>query len=153
MIPTEQLAARDELVDLRISAFAKRPRVQSAFAIRCENWPDFKDLQAVNELQLEWLPFRLTHEDAARFEPQFVLLDARSDETAGIDPWLLLDDSAKFSDEAAKYLSGPQSDPAAFFAAMGIIQGDGHCRRISAIVIFHHERIPFRNGTALLSNH
>jgi hypothetical protein len=117
IIPTQQLTARHELVDLRIGAFAKRPRIQSAFAIRCERLPNFKDPTIVRELKLEWLPFRLTHEDTARFEPRFELLDARSDELAGLI-WLLLDHAAKFSDEAAAYLS-QRLDPAPFFAVMG----------------------------------
>ena len=118
MTRREELAARDELVDLRISAFAKRPRVQSAFAIRCENWPDFKDLQAVNELQLEWLPFRLTHEDAARFEPQFELLDARSDETAGTDSGCC-SMIPRSSAMRRPSICPAASIPAAFFVVMG----------------------------------
>jgi hypothetical protein len=117
IIPTRQLVERGELMDLRIGNFAKRPRLQSAFAIRCEKYPDMKGAKAISALKLDWLPFRLTHEDAARFEPDFALLDARTDELAGLI-WLLIDSAGKFNNEAAKYLS-ERIDPAPVVSIRG----------------------------------
>ncbi len=126
IIPTRQLVEQGELVDLRIGNFAKRPRLQSAFAIRCGKYADLKDAKVISALNLDWLPFRLTHEDAARFEPNFTLLDARADELAGLI-WLIIDSAGKFNNEAAKYLSG-RIDPAPVVAVRG---SDGKDRLIA----------------------
>jgi hypothetical protein len=67
---------------------------------------NLKASSVIKALHLEWLPFRLTDEDAARFEPGFELLDARSDELAGL-LWLLLGAGAKFSDSAASKQDEP----------------------------------------------
>jgi hypothetical protein len=116
VIPTKHLLSRGELVDLRGSALAKRPRLQSAFTINCTEYPDLKSPEAIQALELEWLPFRLTQRDASLFEPEFELLDARSDEVAGL-LWLLLDAVGKFSDAAASLLA-QRIDPASFFMTM-----------------------------------
>ena len=100
----------------------------------------------MRQLQLEWLPFRLTHEDAARFEPQFELLDARSDEVAGLI-WLLLDGAAKFSDEAARFLSD-RIDPAPFVARMG---HDGRAAAIPDDLAGHD--VPIGNDDAFRKSH
>jgi hypothetical protein len=127
VIPARGLAARGELVDLRYSKFAKRPHLQSAFGVHAEAFPDLKAASAIDGLGLQWLPFRLTEDDATRFEPRFELLDARSDELAGLI-WLLLDNYAKFGDEAAALLA-QRIDPAPFYA---VIQSDGRATVVAA---------------------
>ena len=82
--------------------------------------PDFPDLKApaaIETLGLTWHEFRFTDVDAARFVPDFALLDARSDQAAGLI-WLLIGACAKFSDEAAALLS-KRIDPAPVFSIVG----------------------------------
>jgi FRG domain len=101
---TKPLVEREALIDLRQHPMAPRPRQQSAFAVHLSEYPDLKAPETVEALQLNWMEFRFTELDEARFVPDFGLLDARSDQVAGLI-WLLIGDCAKFSDEAAALLS------------------------------------------------
>jgi hypothetical protein len=120
IVPTSRLLAHGSLVDLRSHPLAKRPRLQSAFAVHASEYPDLKAPQAIEALNMTWIEFRFTDLDAARFVPDFALLDARSDEVAGLI-WLLIDDCAKFGDYAARILSD-RIDPAPVLA---VVRGDG----------------------------
>jgi hypothetical protein len=117
VLPTKQLVERGALIDLRQHPMAPRPRQQSAFAVHLPEYPDLKAPAAVEALQLNWIEFRFTEVDEARFVPDFALLDARSDQVAGLI-WLLIGDCAKFSDEAAALLS-KRIDSAPLFAIIG----------------------------------
>jgi hypothetical protein len=117
IVPTERLLARGSLIDLRHHPLAERPRLQSAFAVHIPEYPNLRDPAAIEALQLTWIEFRFTDLDAARFVPDFALLDARSDRVAGLI-WLLIDDCAKFSDKAAKLLS-KRIEPAPVFSVIG----------------------------------
>ncbi len=117
ILPTKPLVEREALIDLRQHSLAPRPRLQSAFAVHLPAYQDLKSPAAVEALQLTWIEFRFTEVDEARFVPDFVLLDARADQVAGL-VWLLIGDCAKFSDEAAALLS-KRIDPAPFLAIVG----------------------------------
>ncbi|HEY4941176.1 MAG TPA: FRG domain-containing protein [Rhizomicrobium sp.] len=92
------------LVDLRDHPTANRPRLQSAFALYAPSHTDLKAASVRQALGLKWFRFRFTTLDAARYVPNFALLDARSDEFAGLI-WLFIQDCAKFDDTVAKLLS------------------------------------------------
>jgi hypothetical protein len=113
VVPTKYRFPEDDLIDLRYHPMAKRPRRQSAFALHLREFPDLKSPDAIEALSLTWIPFRFTETDAVRFAPDFELLDARSDEVAGLI-WLMIGDGAKFDDAAAGLLS-QRIDPAPVF--------------------------------------
>ncbi|MFI4973065.1 MAG: FRG domain-containing protein [Caulobacterales bacterium] len=102
IMPTAGLGT--SLIDLRDHPLAKRPQLQSAFALHVPDHPDLKAPEAVEALRLTWISFQFSALDAARFVPDLALLDARSDEIAGL-LWLFINDCAKFSDKAVKLLS------------------------------------------------
>jgi hypothetical protein len=114
IVPTKSLEGRGELHDLRRHPFARRPQRQSAFAVHLPSLPNLKSPEAIETLGLSWIRFRLTHVDAARFAPRFDLLDAHTDEVAGLI-WIMIDDYGKFSDEAAMLLA-QRIDPARLMA-------------------------------------
>jgi hypothetical protein len=117
IVPTKPLQERGSLIDLRRHPLAPRPRLQSAFAMHIPEYPDLKSAATRRALQTIWMEFQFTDLDAARFVPEFALLDARSDQVAGLI-WLLINDCAKFSDEAASLLS-MRIDPAPAFSVAG----------------------------------
>ena len=139
-VPTERLKACDSLIDLRRHPLATRPRLQSAFAVHMNEYPDLKATSAIDALQLTWTKFRFTDLDAARFVPDFALLDARSDRVAGLI-WLMIRDCAKFSDEAAKILS-KCIDPAPVFSVIG---HDGNAVLVSEDNVGSEEAISDEN--------
>ena len=126
LVPTQYFSPRHTLIDLRYHPMALRPRRQSAFALHLPDFPDLKSPEAIEALALKWVSFRLTESDAAQFAPDFELLDARSDEVAGLI-WLMIGDNAKFDDAAAKLLS-QQIDPAPVF---GVTREDGSVALVS----------------------
>ena len=65
IVPTGQLLARGNLIDLRQHPVAPRPRLQSAFALHIPEYPDLKAPAAIEALQLTWIEFRFTDLDAA----------------------------------------------------------------------------------------
>jgi hypothetical protein len=92
------------LADLRQHDLAQRPRRQHALAIRIFGDGDLKHPETVRALDLEWLPFQFKMEDNERFIPDPFLLDAHSDQVAGLAQ-LVLGEYGKIEDTAARWLA------------------------------------------------
>jgi hypothetical protein len=106
VFPMEALSGSDSFVlaDLTRHPMADRPRRQSAYAYLDYVHSDLKDPAAVAERRVAWHWFRFTAEDEERHQPDPYLLDAHSDRVAGVIE-LLINDCAKFDDEAARWIA------------------------------------------------
>jgi hypothetical protein len=98
------------LIDLTMHTMAERPRRQNAYAYVDYKHSDLKNLEAISDRKLAWHWFRFTVEDEESQNPNLYLLDAHSDDVAGLIE-LFINDAAKFDDGAARWLS--QHVPAA----------------------------------------
>lgn len=103
IVPAD-LGSRVELQDLTNHPSANRPRRQRAFTFATNRFVDIKTSEAAAELGIRWYRFTLQQSDRVAFRQRNDLLDAHSDEVAGVIQ-LLLDSYPKTNDWAAQWLA------------------------------------------------
>lgn len=104
VLPADVISMKSAIIDLTVHPVADRPRRQSAYALYHETDIDLKSPECVEELQLKWYSFSLQPTDTLQYRSQGGLLDAHTDQVAGVLQ-LLLNSMDKMDDRAAKWLS------------------------------------------------
>lgn len=104
VLPVDVVAQHSTIIDLTQHPYAERPRRQSAYALWHRTHSDIKNVDCINNLDLQWFEFTLKLADVELFRSRQDILDAHTDKVAGILQ-LILEGYGKIDDIAARWLA------------------------------------------------